>query len=267
MSNIIKFERYALVINSVCSLRCRDCYIQIHKQRNDNFPIKQISAELSEMFKLCDYCEMFCPFGGEPFLHPDLDKIILEIGKYSNQIGTLRLCSNGTIVPSKPVLSALKSIGCKSEVRYSIYGSLARNYDEAIKALDEAQIDHQAVFYDENDQYCGGWVDFRVGDECKNYSDDKLVSIHKNCNYANDIVGLDGKLYQCNIESFGVRIGHIPLVESDYVDLFSNESIEVKRKKIQEIGAHPSEACKYCNSFDVDNGNRIPAGIQLEARR
>jgi MoaA/NifB/PqqE/SkfB family radical SAM enzyme len=236
----------------------------MHRQKHENFDKRRIFAELDAMFRIVDHCGLFVPFGGEPLLHPDIDEIIREFKKYEDKIDLFRICTNGTIVPRQSTIDALKALKCTTDLRFSEYGALSNRTEEAVRKLAANGIEATVISYGGDDQYFGGWVDFRVGDDYKGYSEEKLQLIHSHCNYANQIVGLDGKLYQCNIQSFGVHMGHIELCEEDYVDLFSNEPLEAKREKVQKIGLHPSEACKYCNSFDVESGKRVSAAIQLE---
>ncbi len=53
--------------------------------------------------------------------------------------------------------------------------------------------------------------------------------------------------------------------DDEKIDLFDdNLDIKTEREKVSRLIACPQDACRYCDSFDAENGTRFKAGEQLK---
>jgi hypothetical protein len=144
------------------------------------------------------------------------------------------------------------------------YGDLSLKLPELVEQLASRNIKTDVRNYAGDDQYMGGWVDVHGQYTNKHYSTEDLQKLFTACeNRYNCKVVWDGKLYSCINQGSGVLLGKVPDTRRDYIDLFSEESLEFKRGLVAQMGQQPFEACKYCYGYGVVNNRRIPAAIQL----
>ena len=84
-----------------------------------------------------DYVYEWRILGGEPFIFRNLAKYLLHLKKHSNY-GNIIIYTNGTIVPNKELIYAIKE--SKSIVDISNYGSHSRKLEELTICLKENEI-------------------------------------------------------------------------------------------------------------------------------
>ncbi|HBA68599.1 MAG TPA: hypothetical protein DCZ40_04485, partial [Lachnospiraceae bacterium] len=72
------------------------------------------------LFKRVDYLASYYLIGGEPLLNRELPSIISAVHeKFGSRIGYIQIITNGSIVPSKELISVMGK--CKVKVRISDY--------------------------------------------------------------------------------------------------------------------------------------------------
>jgi hypothetical protein len=86
-----------VVINQICSLSCKYCtsYLNQYLPKDRlNFPLVNVISDIKRFFGAVDGVGTITVMGGEPFLHPDLPKIIDAILEYGN-VGVISISTNG----------------------------------------------------------------------------------------------------------------------------------------------------------------------------
>lgn len=101
-------ENLTFMITTHCSLGCKYCVSYINsypKERRAYFSYDQIARDIDAIFDNVDAVGSITVQGGEPFLHPDLDKIIKKLLEKRN-FGILSIATNGIFKISKEKLEA-----------------------------------------------------------------------------------------------------------------------------------------------------------------
>ena len=117
--NSFYMERTAVTITLVCNLRCGLCsnYMPYYKQPN-HFSVERLKNSFEQYFSIVTHVKKLTISGGEPFLHPDLPKIIDICTDFGDKFDILEVITNGTILPSDELLSS--SLKIKDILHYII---------------------------------------------------------------------------------------------------------------------------------------------------
>lgn len=257
----LKATMGVLVINTICTLKCKNCItFTPYHLRGQNYEAKNIEHEINSFFNIYESVDHFDLEGGETLLHPSLPEIIQTALQYKAQFKTLNILTNGTLLLSDKVIEA-----CKKEPVFFIiddYGDLSSKKEALIEQLKANQIEYRVDTYHGDSQYFDGWIDF--GDlTFKNYSEDEVKEVFKNCRSGNCGAPYvkNGKMYLCPIQS--VEAEHIELVKGEYVDLNdATEALEEKINIASKFALQPINSCKFCKGFNVSS-DRVSAAIQL----
>ena len=100
--DFIYFDRVHFIINNFCNLKCRYCNRYMNSYPNEwkrNLSAETICADIDMVMEAIHSLGVVIVFGGEPFLHPELDKIVEKILEKRN-FGTLLIDTNG-VAPIK----------------------------------------------------------------------------------------------------------------------------------------------------------------------
>jgi len=265
----VKVEKLTTVnvyflITEVCTLKCKLCSAGMPYYKNSKpVPYEQIIKDIDSIFEIYKYVEKVDISGGEPLTHPDVNKIFLHMLKYKNQIGSLRLITNGTLVPNKELIQIFSKNNV--EIILDDYGAVSVKKEEIINLAKENNLRLRVNVYSGDSQFCDGWVD--LGDlNHRNSTELEDEEKFNNCFIGQHmcLTVKNGKLYQCArsilIEEFtqnGNDFEHI-------VDLSENISVEEKIKKAMKFGKERIKACSYCNGFDPQKSKRYSAAEQLK---
>ena len=246
----IPFVEYA--VTTRCSLHCRKCSNLIPYFNNPfDIELPEAKNEIRELLDCVDYIYRFKIHGGEPFLYSDITELLNWICGIDN-IGEIRISTNGTIIPHQNVIYALKNP--KVIVFISGYSSkIAPRRDELIRLLNQNGVRirdlHDQVWNDT------GEVIYR------NYSKQKLKEIIRNCSMANCKTLRDHRLYLCSRCSNGDQLGFFH--EKRTADL-SKGSIEEKKREIKNLYTlDDCTGCGYCSGV-IAGINEIPPAEQLK---
>jgi len=207
---------------------------------------------LAAAFDVCDHIEVLhLTGGGEPLLHVQLAEMIEIAMEYSSRFDKLMLFTNCTI-PLNPELSdMLKRHKEKLFIQLSQYGIKPEREKEFTRAIEVAGISHRIRKYYNEDQSFGGWVSFGGWDK-QDKSTDELEKRFAGCGVTQDLRGnwrtRDGKVHWCSRSQRGMELGLVPDDAGDYVDLFDDTAISVKREKFERISKKGYiTACDYCS--------------------
>lgn len=96
-------------VSERCSLKCRDCsFLMQYYAHPQNIDLEYYKPALDRFIETVDYISEFRIYGGEPFMNPDMYKLIEWYGD-CQKINTLSVYTNGTIIPGEHTLECLKN--------------------------------------------------------------------------------------------------------------------------------------------------------------
>ena len=161
------------IITERCSLRCRDCRALIpHVKAQKDESYEKIVFELDAILNSVDAVVDVEPIGGEPFLHPEITRI-LEYFCRQEKIKNVCITTNGMVIPNEECLKILKNK--KIHIYISDYG-----YIEKMAKLVAVFERENISFSVESDQY---WFDVG-GFESRNRNKEELKLEYLNLNSA-----------------------------------------------------------------------------------
>jgi hypothetical protein len=236
----------------------------IPEQKMWNADADQVIASFPRIFEIFDHFEQICLMGGEPLLYntEDMIRILNSLSRFKRQFGFVRIVTNATVVPKFELLEALRGLDYHADVRISNYGEHSHKCVELTETLARYGIHTTTVNYTDDEQYHGGWIEFGVNWTFRNYSDERLAELYDNCNYKT-FFNWGRYVYRCPTVSGAVQLGRLTVPDEEKIDIFSDESVESKRAKVERLIAEPQDTCRYCDSFDAENGVRFKAGEQV----
>jgi hypothetical protein len=205
------------------------------------------------------YYEEIDLFGGEPFLHPDLDKIINALHS-EPRIGKLYLSTNGTILPDRKIIDAIKNEP-RFTVQLSNYGKLSTKRDELLRILDYNKIRVEEIVYKT-------WYknsEFLQREE----TDEELRKKFNCCMSGCGMMLWDSKLFYCGTLAFLSETGAFPSSADNFFDMGSYRGPNTGL--IQSLYTFVDrantdnyiDACKYCTGKSSSNFlNMVPVAEQ-----
>lgn len=243
-------------VSERCSLKCRDCsFLMQYYEHPQNIDLLYYKDALDRFIDAVDFISEFRIYGGEPFMNPDVYKLI-EWYRDCDKINTLSLYTNGTIIPSKQTLEYMKDK--KVKVHISDYVHNIDKVNKLVRVLQKENISYFIRKYD---------VWQQAGDLAyKNHSEERVEEIYAKCFATNCYSFLKGKFYVCPRAAHAVNLGAMEEVETDMVDF---NDISKGKEELQEelrILMHKRkyiEACKYCQGLD-NHVKGVKPAIQVE---
>lgn len=246
-----------LTVTEACTLKCKDCsFLMQYYQHPCNIDLEKYKYCFDRFLEVVDYITEVRPIGGEPFVNPDMYKV-LEWYYNNSKIGSLDVYTNGTIVPNERTMEALKLP--KVKVHISDYGAVnSERLDKLIDAFEKEKINYNIRKYDV----------WQVGGDlrCRNFTENQKREVFSKCFMTNCYSFIKDRFYGCARAAHGINMGATPDFAADYVD-FSNDNIsneELKRQLIS-LTKHRDylETCNYCDGFDNHVAGVKPA-VQIE---
>lgn len=262
----MNYRFMAIHITTQCTLNCKLCAVSYPKfQPPRHSDTGVIVASLEKVFQILDSTEELRIAGAEAFLHPYIDEIIKEAAKYKEQFEFINIVTNGTYIPKAKTLETIAKQNCKIVVRIDNYGELSKCFNELTAQLEKYEIAYEVRDNYGDNLFCNGWIDFGTEYEYKGYSDEQLGEIFERCNNRICPIVWDGVWYACSFYSSGHLLGKIPMNKRDYVNLLSGISIDEMKQIVEEFPREPYLGCQYCNGFDVERSERLPAAEQIKS--
>ncbi|MCR5627036.1 MAG: radical SAM protein [Lachnospiraceae bacterium] len=124
------FCEMVFILTTKCTLRCENCnnLMPCYKQPY-NIPSDTIISDIYSFLNQIDTCVKLSLLGGEPFVYPDLGKVIDEFVD-NKKIMYLSMTTNATIIPKEEILKRLEHK--KVVVHISDYDLPMQKVDELI---------------------------------------------------------------------------------------------------------------------------------------
>lgn len=269
----IREKQLAFHITSACTLNCKLCVNLMPRFKEKgaarHIPLEQIKREISAVFQIYDYIEDVTISGGEPLLHPDVSKVVSFCMSYEKQFHSLRIFTNGTIVPKQQLIDQIREYGGKLSLVVDDYGPDCSAKVEAITSLFEKNsLPLRVNRYWGDDQHCGGWVNYGPLEQYRGYTKHQMENLYQNCHLAQYkcIEVYNGKMLNC-WAVFARELGYMPFEngtpDHQVIDLLDTDiPLNEKRQTAAAYGRAPLWACQYCDGFDVEKSKRYPAGEQ-----
>ncbi len=268
MAERIETERLIFTPTMQCNLKCKLCGLLVpHYEYRPTMTEEDYKSTISTVFQLVDHTWRLQITGGEPFLFPQLPEFISYCFEFQDQFDELWLLTNGTVPPTKELLSVLKEHSDKITLHVSDYGLRQEVTSALVEAVQELGCKCRYFKYYGEQQYWDGWVD--QGDYvCHNRSEEELKEMFRTCPQASS-GGFwhirHGQMHWCGRSIRGTEVGKIPSTEEDYLDIYRG-TIEERRERLRNLMKREFvTSCNYCNGYygTKESEKRYPAGEQM----
>ena len=245
------YPRLVCVMTTWCTLKCRDCNnLMSCYEHPYHLDPDLVLGDVEKILENIDTLTELELIGGEPFIYPDLDKILDRVLS-NKKILFVSLTSNGTVLPKEDILKKLANSRVRIEL--SDYGVETQKLDELT-----ALFDRYGVKYDRNPDLC--WVS-PGGVEKRGKNKVRLAKEYKNCfafKYCSTI--LHGRLYHCSRGAHLTDLGYMDCPEDSF-DIHAKRDRASFRRDLKKFWLFPyTMACDYC---DHALGNKVPSGVQV----
>ncbi len=253
VNKLLSFFYINVCITQKCNLKCKYCSHLIPMfDKPIHYETRKILQSVKVFLEAVDYIHRLGILGGEPFLHPELSNIIMEL-LHLKKIGFIEILTNGTYLPSDTVLENLSNE--RILIRISDYGISPKKIQKFVSKLTEHKILYQV--YKEH-----SWHDYGLTNIPYRRNEAQLKDIFQACSSSGCYQIKNGKLYHCaysgSIEELGLK-GY-PKIPA--INLLSGETINNMRFKIRHLmKLNYISICDYCNG---DKGNFVRPGLQIK---
>lgn len=233
-------------ITTRCSLNCRDCMQYIPYRKKKDIPLESLKRDLDSLFWHISFVGEMSIIGGEPFLHEQLPELLEYIGDhYRNQIGSLVITTNGTIVPEDWVLDICSRIG--------VFISIS-DYSKTLQKL-EGKI--------ENLEFAAQEAGISI--ERKRWSwtvPGRFDAVNDNVDCTMSHMQLmAGKLWRCTLMAAGSAAGFCSTSDKyDYFDLLQGKVGAIQEFLTIDTLAKKTTQCGKCLS---SSGIAVSSAIQI----
>ena len=229
-------------VTTKCNLRCAHCSNLIpYIKDSTNIPFFEFKKELDALLEKIDCLYRLKLHGGEVLLHPELCEMI-SYADDLKKIKSIRLATNGTIMPSKKVLKTLAE--SKVVVQISDYPDFSDRAKKLVEAFNKYSVKY-VLLQDRK------WQD--MGEIKK-----RELNRFDICSITRCTSLFRGKIYVC---SRAAMMKEIEYHCYDCIDLKVNKR-EFRSELLRLYKGKYSKACFYCDG-NTKFAKEIPAGEQL----
>lgn len=261
VTNDNTIDQIFLNITTKCTLRCRDCSLFVaYISSPCNYKEDDIIKDFNTVLDCLGHVRIVNFYGGEPLLHPQLASMIRSLAN-EKRIDRISIITNGTLLPSKEVLLAMKEEE-RFLVRISNYGILSNKINELTELLNTNGIKYEMTNYAYWDEPS------KIG--LVKASPEELAAKFKLCTACNVLFLMNRRGYLCSTGSAVCTMGGFPDSPSNYLDLNQEKTWEEQREDVLEFIARPRkgiymDACKYCSgNHCVQFENKVPVAEQVK---
>lgn len=240
--------RLVVVLGTHCTLKCKYCNnLMPYYKKQYWLDAQKIIDDIKEILKNVDGIITVEFIGGEPFIYPELEKI-LKFAESQEKIWEVELTTNATVIPKDEILTILQNP--KMFARVSDYSTVTTT-NKFIEKLEENNIRYTIMRE-------LMWRD--SGEPIKNgKSENHLRYIYADCENSKVCKTLlKGKIYACARSASLYDLGYLDDTEG-YIDIYEQADLK-NALKIFFADKDIDTACDYCNSTDI--WRTIKAGEQ-----
>ncbi len=243
-----KFDWFGYIVSQTCTLKCKHCCEQVPYLKDKGFtPVEEIIKDVKKIAQSSKFLKFVELIGGEPFLHPEIERLITELLKIEN-IGYIKSFTNGTVVPSDELCEIMKNKRFMlniSNYEKTATGKLLENTLKARKKLEESGVKY---LYTTNFE----WYDFSSF-ELHNTGEDRLKEVFKNCYLINCHRVYKSKLYRCPHQYAGIQLNKLKEFSIECLDIHSTDEKQTAEMLEKFENIDYIDACRYCKlPFDAE---------------
>lgn len=229
-------------ITTKCNLHCKHCSSLIpYIENQEHVAFSEFKNNIETLLSKIDRLYRLKLHGGEVFLHPELGKFITYLDNLK-KIKSIRLATNGTILPSEKILKLLSD--SKVIVQISDYPILTQKVEKLVETLKLYGVKYVQLKGRK-------WKD--MGEIKK-----RKTNQFEDCSIKRCTSLYHGKIHICSRAAMMEKLGcHF----YDGIDINLNKNFLRKEFFNLYEGVH-CKACWYCNG-DTKLAKEISAGEQL----
>lgn len=232
--NPIHLTSITLVINQICSLKCKFCTSYMNEyplKERINFPLERICEDIDAFFDTVDSVGTITVMGGEPFMHPDLSEIIEHLCTKKN-FGLISIATSGTYPIEQAQLKGLHDP--RVNVSFSNYTPSIKEkqrelFYKNIDIVKEAGVCHTVGLF--SPEWIKPTTLYKLDMSDEEKQQKKQACIHW-------LQVKNGKVHPCDYGNALYSLG-IADYKTDYVDLTEDLSREERRKRLNEFLNRP----------------------------
>lgn len=244
-----------IAVGQECSLKCKNCanFAPYAPKEMMRYAFEDIQKSLQVIWKALGGIQKVQIQGGEPFLCQYLAEL-LQFLKKSERVREITVTTNGTIMPEKRIIHALKRTG--TLVSLSNYQNLRGGvFDALISKFEKEKIAYQVYNFAKG---MGTWIDMG-GVKINRENNDEVVNHRfERCPYKWCMTLEKNMLGYCSRSTVAKYVQNFEEGKGDYLDLWDES--DIKSRLIRYVhwyrGGHVMEACHYCNP---DGPDIVPA--------
>lgn len=263
--DILSFDRVHFIVNNFCNLKCTHCYMYMNSypaQRKKNVALDVLERDIQLVMGAVHSFGVVNVFGGEPFLHPQLSRIVEAILKHRN-FGSLIVNTNGTAQMRDEQLEGLKD----ARVRLAF-----SNYKDALAAQQQEKVLSSLRHAQElglNAQMMNELPSWNISSTlCDNQCSKEEMKQFKDRCGVKFLYVFDHKVYPC---AFALSLNDLGVADypDTYIDLDIADTPQKLREAIKELfGREYFRSCGHCDDLGAMGGQFAPiAGEQGYSER
>ncbi len=261
--NKVFLDTVSMIVTEECTLRCEKCSIMLpYFGEVRPYPLNKLKQEADILFDKVDFIGNFTLTGGEPLLNRELVSLIRYIGeKYRLKIGSFKIITNGTMIPSNDLLHAMQRYDMAVEISDYTSGvpEIKGRVEQTKELFEKSGIKTYLLSAMQ-------WVDFGFETVNHNYSVAQLQRFFDSC-HTRCRGYVDGKIRYCINAYFSERTLYGTEDDNNSFDIRTMNHSQEDRKRLVEFDLGFNETgflkmCRHCNGTIEINQHFIEVGKQ-----
>lgn len=252
-------------VGQFCNLKCKNCCHLIPYLEQKSYDIEQLIEDCRKLFQWCEV-EYFSIVGGEPFSHPNLDKLINFVAGCPD-IKSGKIVTNGTILPNENIVNALKGLEGKLEIRIDGYPEIGIGVAE--KFAEMMRVNRIPYHFSRfNPDKPSSWKQL-TPDHAAPLARNHSKELFARCNIRDCNTFADGELTLCPRGIGAEDVFHIRKNRYEHVKVRELEKAVSAKARIA-TGLDKTiykDYCIYCLSLSEENNRFVKPGEQITKRR
>lgn len=264
-NDMVYFSSISFLPSTACNLNCRNClnFNPFAKQ----FYVrewKELIKDVELFFSCVDRIMLFHISGGEPLIYKHTADLVEYIDKnYGDRIDTLRMVTNGTIVPEDDMLEKLSR--CRVEITVDDYREAVPQFSGRFEQLIEKLKKYHIRYYINK---ADSWIDLAPErTDYEDWTEEQLEYHREKCSQSWQELR-DGKLYSCNYAAYATVAGIAGEQDLEEVYDLTRFTGEKKKELVEFRLGYTTKGytnfCKKCRGFTPENSEKLEPAKQTE---